>query len=1013
MPISLIVGAPNSGRAPEIRRRLEATGDRDPVLVVPTGDDAARFERELCRERGAVLGISIRTFASLFDQVAQAAAVRLPPLLSEPQRLALVRAAVESTPLRLLARSAARTGFIPALDSLIAELQAALIRPAELETAAGDLDHGDYERELAALYASYVDLREKAGRSDAGSRAEVTVEALRSRRHAWEDRPVLVYGFDDFSRAQIELLAELGRWSEVAIAVNYGDREALKALAPLVGELQHDLGAEVVTELGHDPTYTDRESLRHLDRWLFEPAAPAGEADDGVVMLECAGELGEAETIAAEVAGLLAEGVPAEEIAVVARDVAGRGPVIGEVLARFGVPAAVEASVALYRTAVGRSLVALCRAASADGQPDDLLSHLRADPAMSADATDWLERRIRRERPASIDEAIASWERPPRHLAALRAAAGPAARMRVLAGVAHELAEAPHRATAPVSAADGGIAPFEPLELRAAAVAAELLEELSEIGDLPRCRPPDLPQAADAIEAARVPLWRGPADGRVRVLDPYRMRAGRARHLFCAGLQEGEFPRRSAQDPLLSDERRSRLGIPALRRRDPQDWERYLFHACVSRPTERLYLSWQSCDDEGAPAPRSPFVDEVLDLVTPHPDATPEGLIRTRGIEQVTFEPGKAPSERELARSLAVRGRDADHRGALAALAVAEEVGARILAELEGLPDPHLHPGPIAAEAVLAELGARELVSASNLEGWLGCSYRWFVDHELRPQRLDPEPDPLRLGTVAHRALQRLYADPPGTDRIARPGDVGLWKSRLAELVDEVATDVGMRPREPADSVALARLRTQLDRYLSDEAELETDFRPRPELLEAEFGFAEDGPAALELGATKLRGAIDRIDVGGDERTALVHDYKTSRKMPGRRTWEKEGKLQLQLYVLAARESLGLEPVGGLYHPLGGRGDKRRPRGVVLRDAPGLGDLDLVRGDPCDRDQFEEELERARAQAAESAEAMRRGAITRNPLGGRCPRHCTYQPICRIERALGLDDEGSNGEAAG
>ena len=49
MSLSLIVGPPNSGRAGEIRARLEAALDRDPVLVVPTLDDADRFERELCR----------------------------------------------------------------------------------------------------------------------------------------------------------------------------------------------------------------------------------------------------------------------------------------------------------------------------------------------------------------------------------------------------------------------------------------------------------------------------------------------------------------------------------------------------------------------------------------------------------------------------------------------------------------------------------------------------------------------------------------------------------------------------------------------------------------------------------------------------------------------------------------------------------------------------------------------------------------------------------------------------
>ena len=43
MPISVIVGPPNSGRAGAIRERLEAALDREPVLVVPTADDAARF----------------------------------------------------------------------------------------------------------------------------------------------------------------------------------------------------------------------------------------------------------------------------------------------------------------------------------------------------------------------------------------------------------------------------------------------------------------------------------------------------------------------------------------------------------------------------------------------------------------------------------------------------------------------------------------------------------------------------------------------------------------------------------------------------------------------------------------------------------------------------------------------------------------------------------------------------------------------------------------------------------
>ena len=1004
MPISLIVGPPNSGRAPELRRRLEAALDRDPVLVVPTGDDAARFERDLCREGGAMLGVSIRTFASLFDEVGRATGAALPPRLSGAQRLALVRAAVASTPLRLLARSARRTGFAPALDALIGELQAALVEPGAIEIAARDLDDGDYELELAALYASYLDLLAKADRSDTGSRAKAALEGIRRDPAAWGERPLFVYGFDDFSRAQLELLSALGDAAGVAVAINYGDREALKVLAGLRSELEHELGAELVAELDHDPGHTGSESLRHLDRWLFEPGAPLAEPDGSVAMLESAGELGEAEAIGAEIASALAAGIEPDEIVVVARDAAGRGPALGRVLGRFGIPTAVEAHVPLDRTAVGRSLIGLCRAASGDGAPSDLLAHLRADPSVAPTVPDWLERRIRRERPSSVDAAVATWATPPRHLASVRAADGASDRMRALGAIARELAEAPHDKQAPVSAADGGLAPFEPLELRAAAVAGELLDELAEVGRLPGCSPPDLADAIEAIEGARVPLWRGPSDGRVRILDPYRVRAARASHLFCAGLQEGEFPRRSPQDPLLSDERRSRLGIPALIRRDAQDEERYLFHACVSRPTERLYLSWQSSDDDGAPSARSPFVDEVLDLLAPDPETAAERLTRSRGLDRVVFDPGDAPTERELARALAVDGRDADHAAALDGLGVGSDTSRRVLADLARIPDPAHRPGPLNHEPVLAELRARKVVSASSLEGWVQCSYRWFVDHELEPQRLDPAPDPLRLGSVAHEALHRLYADPPGGDTIPRPGDLERWRGRLRELIEETAGEAGMDPGEPPDSVVLARLRAQIERFLADEAETETDLRPRTDLLEARFGFDDDGSPALRLGEVQLRGAIDRIDLSPDGRSALVRDYKTSAKMPGRQSWEKEGKLQLQLYVLAAAESLGLEPIGGLYHPLAGRGD-RRPRGVVVAGDPHLEGMHLVRGDDCDADDLDAELERARALAVEKAAAMRGGEIARDPIGGRCPRYCTYQAVCRLERAVGIDDD--------
>ncbi|MCD6014873.1 MAG: ATP-dependent nuclease subunit B-like protein [Solirubrobacterales bacterium] len=992
MGLELIIGPPNSGRAVAIRERIERLLDREPVLVVPTGDDAARFERDLCAGRGATLGVAIRTFSSLFEDGARATALDLPPALSATQRLALVGAAIDATELRLLRRSSARPGFAPALDALISELQGALVTPLDLDLHARELDDGDYERELAALYGTYEELRERAGRSDAGSRALATIDALRARPQDWGARPVLIYGFDDLTRAQLELIASLRAVAEVVIAVNYADRDALSAHAELPAQLDHELGVDRVLELDHDPSYTDRDSLRHLDRSLFEPEAVRTEIDGAVTLLECAGELGEAEAIAAEIARLLADGEPPDSIAVVVRDPARRGPLLGRVFGRLRIPAAIEASAPLAGTAVGRSLIALCRAQASD-DPAALLDHLRADPSTPPGIADRLELGIRRERPESIDQAIGRWQSPPRHLAAVRAAARGAARMQALARVARALAEAPHTQAAPLA---GEVAsppgtPLDPVEQRAAVTCAELCAELAEIGALPGCEAPDLIEASEAIESATVRLWRGPAEGRVRILGPYRIRAGRARHLFCAGLQEGEFPRRSAGDPLLGEGRRAQLGIEALRRRDALDEERYLFHACVSRPTEHLYLSWQAADDEGAPAARSPFVDEVLDLLGPDPATAEAQLTRRRGLERVVFGPDEAPSSHELARAQALAG--------------------------PRIAEPK--PGPLAVPEVLAELERRELLSASTLERWLECPYRWFVDHELRPQRLDPESDALLLGSIAHDALHRLYSEPPGADAIPRPADLGRWRASLRELLDSAARANGMRPERPLDAIALGRLRAQIDTFLAEEAARQTPLRPRTDLLEAGFGFEDEGggPPALDLGAAKLRGRIDRIDVAPDG-AALIRDYKTGSEVSGRAGWQSRGKLQLQLYILAARERLGLDPIGGLYTALGAR-DDRRPRGILISEEARLEGLDTVRGDPCDREQFDAELERAREQAAGKAKAMRAGEIDRDPIGGRCPRYCSFQPICRLERAVGLDDDaygnggGGNGTGNG
>jgi ATP-dependent helicase/DNAse subunit B len=193
----------------------------------------------------------------------------------------------------------------------------------------------------------------------------------------------------------------------------------------------------------------------------------------------------------------------------------------------------------------------------------------------------------------------------------------------------------------------------------------------------------------------------------------------------------------------------------------------------------------------------------------------------------------------------------------------------------------------------------------------------------------------------------------------------------------------------------------------------EDPLRPRPELVEARFGAGDEHPE-LDLGGFSLHGKIDRVDVDEAGSAGVVRDYKLSGTVTSAAKLESEGKLQLQLYMLALRELWSIEPLGAVYEPLGGRGGQR-PRGPVReRERDGaLQGTNLSGTDFLADDELEAVIARARERGGEVVAAMRAGRIARNPLHGRCPQFCEYQAICRRERGAAAIEEREGEEGSG
>src|SRR3954452_23029769 len=243
MSLTLITGPANAAKAGAVLERLRAALPREPALVVPTAADASHYARELAGAR-IVFGARVTTFSGLMRDIARATGSSAPPRrLGRLARGRVVRAAVADVELRALRASAAAPGFADALADLFSELQASLVSPGRFATAVrawgATATPPAHAPELAALYAAYHRRLEALGAVDADGFALAALDALRARPAAWGDRPLFLYGFDELTPAQFDVVDILVRFTEapVCVALPYEPGRAALAGSAGTGEL--------------------------------------------------------------------------------------------------------------------------------------------------------------------------------------------------------------------------------------------------------------------------------------------------------------------------------------------------------------------------------------------------------------------------------------------------------------------------------------------------------------------------------------------------------------------------------------------------------------------------------------------------------------------------------------------------------------------------------------------------------------------------------------------------------
>ncbi len=1034
MPITLITGPANAGKAKAVLDAVARHVSRgeQPVLVVPTGADADRYRQELARE-GPIAGVSVSVFAGLLERVARCAAadeqeLGRPPLstLAREQVLCALAAKMQSSPggPRRLAR---------ALSGAIAELQAADVSPAQLRASLGAGPEGQIElraRMLVELHERYSAVLARNGLLDAELRARRALDVLRRRPSLWRagagPQPVLLYGFDDLTSLEMDTVETIGIAvdAHVTVALAYeAGRVAFAGRAWAFQELAPRAAEHVA--LGPRRDYyaaASRAALHHLERRLFEEednggagtanggagtaiggAGPAlageqlsltescqqsdgGESEHGldvsaaecIRLLPAGSPQEEAALIAGQARALIQDGISPPEIAIVHRAPASVADHLAQALDAAGVPHGIASRARFADAALGRALTGLfacgCEGVEGRGAASlaDLLAWLRAPGLLEREhLADRLEARARQAGVRDAAGARRIWERDGWTLDAID-------RVREAAGRGSvSLLECARRELMRLfTVPRAGVAEVLDLRRQEAALAVQAgmkaIAELLELAALDTALLGGVQGVLDALASVELPRPNVPREAGVALLDPLALRARRVRVLFACGLQEGVFPAASRADPILSEEMRARLasicGPRAGRRQDPLAAERYLLYATVSRPEERLYLSWHESGQGGAASAPSLFLDDVCDLFGPHLRGPRPG----GGPVQAEHEWTRVGAQEEQgAGEQAPRG-----AGLAGATGVSGTAGGW-------------------TQRLMPELRERELWSASSLERWSACPASWLIERLLRAQDLEPEPEPLARGSLAHAVLGDVFEGLREQTGSARLTAASLQTARrlMAQALERREPDRPLTVAQERLPIARRRLEVDLDRYLQHAAQQSNPLEPTH--IELSFGFPDEPgslPALKLADGVLLRGRIDRVDVGPGGQ-AVVYDYKTGRIGSGHSgvKWLQSGHFQMALYMRVVGELLGLDVVAGLYQPLGG--SDLRPRGLLDGDA-GL-EIARVRTDICDRERIDELVSEVCESAVQAARQAQAGQIEARPATCSYAGGCMHPTICR------------------
>ena len=421
---------------------------------------------------------------------------------------------------------------------------------------------------------------------------------------------------------------------------------------------------------------------------------------------------------------------------------------------------------------------------------------------------------------------------------------------------------------------------------------------------------------ASLAERKRI-LGTGPRAGKLHVAH-LRMggHSGRS-HTYIVGLDDGRFPGRAVQDPILLDREREQLSDSLIRSGEVVEKSVRDLVRTVSRLSGKLTLSYPCWDltDDRQLFP-SPIILSAFRIQTGDTEADQHSLEAALPPPSSFVGDGVVLDESEWWLARLCSGSQIDEPLA--------EVYARY---------PHLAAGGAAqsdrtscglsmydglvpaAGSKLDPRNSTSPISASGLETAGTCPLRYFFRYALGLKpidelEIDPDRwlDPLAFGLLLHTVFETFLTDLVGENKLP---EFDRDLNRLMEVLDQQISHYRDRVPPPSEA-AFLRQRAELKIATRIFLDAESDYcrTHKPEFFEAAIGLSGDGdstpidsdqPATIALpggGSFRTRGRIDRIDNMGGGQFSIC-DYKTGSawKFDEKKPFQQGRVVQNALYV--------------------------------------------------------------------------------------------------------------------